>query len=241
MPPCHPYPIFFNCHYSGKGALCFCFDLAMVFLHGATMPHLQPIFLVLSLMWEGELCFCFDLEKVFLQRGTMTHLQHNFFRNCHYCRKGHYASASNWPRYFLRVPPCQPYTQTFSGNVIIVGRGHYASASTQPRYFYRVPPCHPSNNKNFDFPLLREGALMSAEGGWIKCFILRQPVGSPKNEQQLVVPGNKTMKQICECCDMSQMQPLFRPILTACPTNLFLCVRFMVGKNRRVRYTRSRK
>jgi len=45
-----------------------------------------------------------------------------------------------------------------------------------------------------------------------------------KNEQQLVEPGNKTMKQACACCDMSQMQHLFRAILTACTSYLCVCV-----------------
>ena len=37
-------PIISNFHYCGKGALCFCFDLAEVFLQGATLPLLHPNF-----------------------------------------------------------------------------------------------------------------------------------------------------------------------------------------------------
>ena len=41
---CHhanPYKLFRNCHYCGKGALSFCFDLAKVFFQGATIPPLH--------------------------------------------------------------------------------------------------------------------------------------------------------------------------------------------------------
>ena len=53
-----------------EGALCFCFDLAKVFLQGATMPTLQPIFFGIVIVGRA-LCFCFDLTKVFLQGGDM--------------------------------------------------------------------------------------------------------------------------------------------------------------------------
>ena len=39
---CHhatPYTIFWNCHYCGKAALCFCFDLAKVFLQMSPRYH----------------------------------------------------------------------------------------------------------------------------------------------------------------------------------------------------------
>ena len=65
---------FRNCH-CGKGALCFCFDLAKVFRVPPCHPY--TIFLELSLLWEGALCFCFDLARVFLQDATMPPL-HNF-------------------------------------------------------------------------------------------------------------------------------------------------------------------
>ena len=49
------------------------------------------------------------------------------------------------------------------------------------------------------------------------------------------------MKQACACGDMSHMQPQFKAILTARQANLCVSVRFLVAKNRRVRYMRSRK
>ena len=69
---------------------------------------------------------------------------HPFFWNCHYCGKGHYASASTQPRYFFRVPPCHPYTHFLNCHC---GKGHYASASNQPRYFFRVH--HATAKPNF--------------------------------------------------------------------------------------------
>ena len=46
-----PKTFFWICHYCWKGTLCFCYDLAMVFLQGATMPPLHH-FLELSLFQE---------------------------------------------------------------------------------------------------------------------------------------------------------------------------------------------
>ena len=62
-----------NCHYCGKGALGFCFDLARVLLQGASMltQHIRIYFLDLSLLWEGDryitgaLCLCYDLLRLF--------------------------------------------------------------------------------------------------------------------------------------------------------------------------------
>ena len=57
------------------GALCFCFDLAKVFLQSANMPPLH-LFFELPLLWEGALFFCFDLGRVFLQGDTMPPLHY---------------------------------------------------------------------------------------------------------------------------------------------------------------------
>ena len=106
MPPRHTYTNFLNCHYFGKWALSFCFNLAKVFLQGAnTTPFFQ-----LSLFWEvgvillrisqgiysgchhatpthffrncyygkPALRFCFELAKVFLQDATTPSLHHFF-------------------------------------------------------------------------------------------------------------------------------------------------------------------
>ena len=64
---CHhatPPPIFSNFHYCGKGALCFCFDLAKVFLQGATSPPLHPNFWgKVLLLWEGGIMLSFRLSQ----------------------------------------------------------------------------------------------------------------------------------------------------------------------------------
>ena len=90
---CHhatPTPIFWNCQL-WEGALSFCFDLARLFLQGATMSHLHH-FLDYSL-WEGALCFCFDIAKYFVRVPPCHPYTHKLWI-CHYCGKGHYASAS---------------------------------------------------------------------------------------------------------------------------------------------------
>jgi len=89
---------FWNCH-CGKGALCFCFDLARVFLQGATMPPLHP-FLDLSLLWEGD-------------RYS----------------PGHYASASTYLGYFFRMPTCHPYTLYFLDLSLMWERDKYSPAT----------------------------------------------------------------------------------------------------------------
>ena len=109
-PGCHhatPYTIVWNCH-CGKGTW-FCFDLAKVFLQGATMPPLHPFFVIVIVvrwimlplplsqgissgcyhatptlflelsLWEGALCFCFDLARGFLQGATMSTIPNFFF------------------------------------------------------------------------------------------------------------------------------------------------------------------
>ena len=108
---CHhatPTPIFFNCHYCGKGALYFCFELTKVFLQGATCHTCTQFFSELSLLWEGSLCFCFDLAKVFLHDATMPTLYPNFFLNCHYCGKGALCFCFDLAIIFLQgatIPP----------------------------------------------------------------------------------------------------------------------------------------
>ena len=87
-----------------------------------------------------------------LSQGISSGCHHSttkpIFWNCHYCGKGHYASASTQPRYFFRVPPCYPYNKFF-WNCHYYGKGHYDSASTQPMYFFRVTPCHPYTQNFF--------------------------------------------------------------------------------------------
>jgi len=53
---------FFNCRYLGKWALYFCFDLAKVFLQGATTPPVH-IFLQMSLFWEVDVMLVLRLSQ----------------------------------------------------------------------------------------------------------------------------------------------------------------------------------
>ena len=55
MPPRHPYTNFFNCHYFGKWALYFCFDLAKVFLQGATTPPLHSFLFGIIIVGRGNM------------------------------------------------------------------------------------------------------------------------------------------------------------------------------------------
>jgi len=116
---------FWNCHYYGKGALCFCLDLARylfrvpqchTYTQNSWCHHAKRTHTLLNCHYcgKGALCFRFDLASVFFQGATMPTLntQKNFW-NCHYCGKGHYASASTWPRYFFRVPLCHPTPKKF--------------------------------------------------------------------------------------------------------------------------------
>jgi len=83
-----PTPFFQNCHYRGKGAISFCFELCRVFLQGATMPHLHPFFSELALLCEG--CIILLLR---ISQGTSSGCHHatptpTFFLNCRYFGKG---------------------------------------------------------------------------------------------------------------------------------------------------------
>jgi len=61
----HANPTFFRiCHYCGKGAFCFFFDLATVFLQVANTPPLHPFFPELSLLWEWGIMFLLRLSQI---------------------------------------------------------------------------------------------------------------------------------------------------------------------------------
>ena len=79
MPAFHPYTIFSNFLYCGKGAFCFWFDLANALLQGATMPHIHPFFGKCYYCGKGALCFRFDLASVFPQVATMPPLNPPIF------------------------------------------------------------------------------------------------------------------------------------------------------------------
>ena len=121
-----PTPIFFNCHYFGKWALCFCFDIANVFLQSPTEQPLHH-FLIVIILGSGRYASASTLPRYFF-RMPPRH-PYTIFRKCHYCGKGHYVSASTKPRYFFSVTPCNAYTQ-FLRNCHYCGKGHYVSAST---------------------------------------------------------------------------------------------------------------
>ena len=69
-------PFFVFVIIAGRGIM-FCFDLAKVFLPGATMPPLHPLFSCHC--GKAALCFCFNLAKIFLQDATMSPLYPPFF------------------------------------------------------------------------------------------------------------------------------------------------------------------
>jgi len=93
---CHhasPTP-FFNCHYCGKGALYFCFDIAKVFLQGATCRNCTQFFFRIVIIVGRVIMRLLRLRQGISSRCTMPTLYPNFFLNCNYCGKGHYVSAS---------------------------------------------------------------------------------------------------------------------------------------------------
>ena len=102
-----------------EGALCFCLDLAKVFLQDATMPPLHPIFSSQLSLWEGALCFCFDLAKVFIQGATLPPLHPKIFLNCHYCGKGALCFCFDLAKVFLQGATMPPLHHFF-GIVIMV-------------------------------------------------------------------------------------------------------------------------
>jgi len=124
VPPYHLYTQFFlNCHYCGKGALCFCFDLARGFLHGVTTSPLHQHFFGLSLSWEG----CLILLLRFSQ-GISSGYHHAtptpiFFRNFHYCGKEALCFCFDLAKVFLQGANMPPQTHKKIGFFIIAGRG----------------------------------------------------------------------------------------------------------------------
>jgi len=126
---CHhatPKPNFLNCHYCWKGIMLL-IRLSQVISTGCHHASVHPIFFGIVII-VGR-----DIVLLRLSQGISSRFHHAtptpFSRNCHYCGKGHYVSASTYSRYFFRLPPCHPYTKFFR-LFIIVGRVHYNSAST---------------------------------------------------------------------------------------------------------------
>jgi len=74
--------------------LCFCFDLAKVFLQDAAMPPLHQKILFFNSLWEVSIMLPLDLAKVFLLGTTMPPLQQQMFLELSLLWEGHYASAS---------------------------------------------------------------------------------------------------------------------------------------------------
>ena len=132
MPPYHTHiaKIFFwNCHYCGKGALCFCFEFAKVFLQGATMPSINQKNFWICHCGEGALCFRFDLAKVFLQGAPCHPNTQIFLLEFSLLWKGGIMLLLRLSQGISSgCHHVTPTPQFFSGIVIIV-EGHYASAS----------------------------------------------------------------------------------------------------------------
>jgi len=117
MPPLKP--IFFrNCHYCGKGALCFYFNIAKVFIQGTTMPPLQ-LKIYFCFFWNYYHCgkralfFCVALAKQFQGAPCHPYTQNFFcfFWNCHYCWNEALCFCFDLDRVFLKgdtMPPLQP-------------------------------------------------------------------------------------------------------------------------------------
>ena len=120
-------PFFWNCHYCGNGALCFCFDLAKVFLQGATMPHLHPFFSELALLCEG--CIILLLR---ISQGTSSGCHHatptpTFFLNCRYFGKGALWYCFDLAKVFLQGETMPPL-HTKNSDLSLFRKGHHASA-----------------------------------------------------------------------------------------------------------------
>ena len=157
---CHPTPQNFFSGFVicvGKRVMVrrdpvFCFDLARVFLQGATMPSLHPRILFFMRLQCG---------KLRQPDGNMLRQLGYFFRVppchpytldffnfwiCQQCWKSVF--CFDLSRVFIQDATPTPKKFIFQicrycGKEIDIARGHYASASTQPGYFFRVPPLHP--------------------------------------------------------------------------------------------------
>ena len=170
---------------------------------------------------------------------------HKRFRNCHYCGKGLLSFCCDLAKVIFQgatMPPLHHFL--FLGIIIFVGRGIMLLLRLSQVIYSRCHHATPTTTNNFHLALLREGGIMLllrlSQGISSGCHhatptttknfsiclnVFTTTASREKNKQQLVVPGNKTMKQVCVCCDMSQMQPLLRAIFTACPENVCVCVR----------------
>ena len=155
---CHhatPTPHFLDLSLFGKGALCFCFELAKVFLQGANMPPLNPKIILDLSFGKGALSFCFELAKVFLQGATMPPLNPKFFLFLVllvvWDRDSPSAFCFDLARVFLQ-DATMPLHQFFLFLELYDGDGP-PFASTNIRYFFRVPPCPTYTLNVWDFSL----------------------------------------------------------------------------------------
>jgi len=135
----HPFFLFFrNFHLCGEGALCFCFELARVYLQGATMPSLhQKFYSELSVVWERRILLLLRLGQGFSSGCTMQPLYQKQFLVLSLLWEGALCFGFGLAKVYFRVHHDNP-TPNFL--FFFAGRGLYASASTQPIYFFRVPP-----------------------------------------------------------------------------------------------------
>ena len=152
VPPCPPYIlIFFYLSLVWEGdiarALCFCFDLSMVFLQDATMPPLHP----------GKF-FSFTGAVICVEKRVMVRRDPSF--------------VSTYLGYFFRVPPCSPYILDFlffillqcvkqiqpEGNMLRLSQGissGFHHATPTPQNFFNFWMCQQCWKSVFCFDLSR--------------------------------------------------------------------------------------
>ena len=114
----------------GKGTLCCSFDLAKVFLQGATTPPLHHCF-KLSLAWERGNMLLFRLSQGIYsgcQHDTLT--RKNFYSKLSLVWKGSLCFCFDLSSVFLQGAPCHHIHKIFFLYFSLFGKGHSASTST---------------------------------------------------------------------------------------------------------------
>jgi len=119
---------FRNCHYCGKAALCFCFDVAKVFLQDSTTPPLHPFFGNIIILGSGHYASASTWPGYFF-RVPPRQPYSNIFLNCHYFEKWALSFRFDLAKVFLQGATMLPIHHFFE-IVIIVGTVPYPPAST---------------------------------------------------------------------------------------------------------------
>ena len=128
----------------GRWKLCFCLDLAKVFLQGAIMPPQNSKIWNCNYCVKGALFFCFELARVFIQ-GATTPTLHQFFifRNCHYCGKGALSFCFDITKVFLQGAN-MPTLHHFFKNFHYCGKGALCFSFDLAKVFPQGATCHPT-------------------------------------------------------------------------------------------------